>query len=423
MTGPTTTRGRLLLTLGLTGAVALFLATVPLHRDWFDLSVYYGTVDHWLHDGGRMYDYTVPGADGTAYGFTYPPFAALCMLPMALVSWSGAITICMLLNLAASAVVLYWLTGPVVRRHARHRWFAFAVAACLFALLEPVRDTFSFGQVNLVLLALVLFDAWLLSTGRGRYAGFAIGIAAAIKLTPAIFICYLAVTGRRRAAGTAAGTAAAATLLAAWVAPTASRDYWTEDLWDTDRIGVAAYVSNQSWRGVLARLTDPVPPSGAIWALGALAVMALWAHRVRRAAAAGDEAAGFALTGVAACLVSPITWVHHLVWLIPALTVLVDTGLRSGTPPARRRRLLSTAAAVYVILCSSVVWLWRFHPTGVDGFLGSNAYVWICLGLLLALPVHEPDAPVREPDVAFSPPPRRPDVDPSTPQRLPRWTP
>ncbi|MGO4759543.1 hypothetical protein AB4212_64810, partial [Streptomyces sp. 2MCAF27] len=80
MTGPTTTRGRLLLTLGLTGAVALFLATVPLHRDWFDLSVYYGTVDHWLHDGGRMYDYTVPGADGTAYGFTYPPFAALCML-------------------------------------------------------------------------------------------------------------------------------------------------------------------------------------------------------------------------------------------------------------------------------------------------------------------------------------------------------
>ncbi|MER7787378.1 glycosyltransferase 87 family protein [Streptomyces sp. NPDC097640] len=415
MTGPTTTRGRLLLTFGLTGAVALFLTTVPLHRDWFDLSVYYGTVGHWLHDGGRIYDYTTPGADGTAYGFTYPPFAALCMLPMALVSWPGAITICLLLNLAASAAVLYWLTGSLVRRHARHPWFGFTVVACLFALLEPVRDTFSFGQVNLVLLALVLFDARLLATGRGRYAGFGIGLAAAIKLTPAIFIIHLLVTGRRRAAGTAAATAAAATLLAAWVAPAPSRDYWTEDLWDTDRIGVAAYVSNQSWRGMLARLVDPVPPSGAVWALGALAVLAVWAHRVRRAAAARDEAAGFALTGVAACLVSPITWVHHLVWLIPALTVLADTALRPGTPPARRRRLLSTAAAVYVILCSSVVWLWRFHPTGLDGFLGSNAYVWICLGLLLALPV-------RAPDVAVSPPPRRTDVGRDTPERHPRRT-
>ncbi|GDY39733.1 glycosyltransferase 87 family protein [Streptomyces antimycoticus] len=386
MTGPTTSRGRLVLALALTVAVGLFLAFVPLHRDWFDLNVYYGAVGHWLRDG-RIYDFTIPGADGADYGFTYPPFAALCMLPMALFDWPAAITLSMVLNVAASATLLTWLIGPIVRRHGWNKWFAFVVAACLFALLEPVRDTFSFGQVNLLLLVLVFFDAWLLSTGRGRFAGCGIGLAAAIKLTPAIFIGYLLITRRWRAAATATATAAAATLLALAVAPGASRVYWTEALWDTDRIGVLSYVSNQSWEGVLARLVDPVPPSGVVWGLGVLAVLAVWARRVRWAAAVGDERAGFALTGVAACLISPITWVHHLVWLIPALAVLVDSGLRPDAPPARRRLLLRVCAVVYVLLCSSVVWLWRFDSTGVDGFLGSNAYVWICLGLLIALPL------------------------------------
>ncbi|WP_432035260.1 glycosyltransferase 87 family protein [Streptomyces cucumeris] len=388
MSGPLTPRGRLVVAAGLVAAVALFLGTVPLHRHWFDLQVYYGAVGHWLRDG-HIYAFTTPGADGADYGFTYPPFAALCMLPMTLVSWPGAVTISTALNVAASAAVLCRLVGPLVRRHGWTPWFAFTVAACLFALLEPVRDTFSFGQVNLLLLVLVLGDAWLLSSGRGRFAGYGTGLAAAVKLTPAIFIVYLAVTRRWRAAGTAAATAVAATLLAAWVAPGASREYWTEALWDTDRIGVLAYVSNQSWEGVLARLVDPLPPSGTAWGLGVLAVLAVWAHRVRGAAAAGDETAGYALTGVAACLISPVTWVHHLVWLIPALAVLAGSALRPGAPPARRRALLRTAGVVHVLLCSSLVWLWRFDSAGVDGFLGGNAYVWICVGLLVALPLRE----------------------------------
>lgn len=385
MTLPTSTHGRLLLVMGLAAAVGLFLATVPLHRDWFDLGVYYGTVDSWKH-GGSIYEYLVPG---THYGFTYPPFAALCMLPMTLVDWPSAVAISTLLNLAAAGAILYWTVGGAVRRQGWSRWFAFAVAGCLFVLLEPVRDTFSFGQVNLLLLALVLTDAWLLSTGRERFAGLGIGLAAAIKLTPAIFICYLLVTRRWRAAATASGVAVTATLLALWAAPEASRVYWTEAMWDTDRVGSLAYVSNQSWQGVLARLSEPGAPSRLVWAVGVIVLLCVWAWRARRAVAAGDEMAGFALTGLTACLISPVTWVHHLVWLFPALAVLMDAGLRHGKDDPRRRRLLRWAVAIYVILCSSVVWLWSWDATGVDGFLGSNTYVWISLGLLLALPLRE----------------------------------
>ncbi|MFD8227518.1 glycosyltransferase 87 family protein [Streptomyces massasporeus] len=363
---PRTDRGRLLLVLALATLVTVFTATVPLLRDWFDLRVYYGSIDSWVHHGGSVYDYRVPG---TTYGFTYPPFAAVAMLPMALLGLRAAIAAALLLNLAALAVILRLLAGPRLRRHG---WFAWALTACLLALFEPLRDTLSFGQVNLLLLALVLTDATLLATGRGRLAGVGIGLAAAIKLTPALFIGLLLVAGRRRAAAVATSVAVGATALAAWVDPDASRFYWTEALWDTNRVGRLGYVSNQSVQGILARLGEP---DRAVWALAVLLILGVWAVRARRAVAAGDWTAAFALTGLAACLVSPITWVHHLVWLLPSFAVLV----RAGRP--------RVAGALYAVLCTSVVWLWFDDASGVDGFLGSNTYAWITLGLLLWLPV------------------------------------
>ncbi|MFJ8001132.1 glycosyltransferase 87 family protein [Streptomyces sp. NPDC096310] len=375
-------------------ATAVFLATVPLHRDFFDVAVYWGAVGDWVH-GGRIYDYLKPG---THYGFTYPPFAAVAMAPMALVSWPVAVAISVALSALASALLLYWLAVPVVRcalaartdpaagegtRAAGRAWFVLTVAGCLFALLEPVRDTFSFGQVNLLLVALVFADARLLATGRGRYAGVGIGLATAVKLTPGLFIGYLLITGRRRQAAIACATAGGATLLAALVDPAASRDFWTGALWDTDRVGALSYVSNQSLQGVLARL-QPDHPNRVLWAVCVLAVLAVWAYRARAAVRAGDDRAGFALTGLAACLVSPVTWVHHLVWLIPALIVLADAA--SAGPDSGRRVRPALCAVLYVVLCSSVVWLWRWDSTGPDAFLGANTYVWITLGLLFVPP-------------------------------------
>jgi alpha-1,2-mannosyltransferase len=387
MNPPRTDRGRLLLVLVLAAAVTAFTATVPLLRDWFDLRVYYGAVNTWIHHGGRLYDYQVPG---TAYGFTYPPFAAVSMLPMTIVGLRTAIVGSVLLNLAALALILHVLTDGTWRRYG---WFGCALGACLLALFEPLRDTFSFGQVNLLLLALVLTDAWLLSRGRDRWAGVGIGLAAAIKLTPAVFIGLLLLARRWRAAAVAGAVTAAATAFAALVAPDASRFYWTEALWDTSRVGRLDYVSNQSLQGILARLGDTHRTA---WAAAVLVVLGVWVWRTRRALAADDWTAAFALTAATACLVSPITWVHHLVWLLPAFAVLV----RTGHP--------RVAGALYAVLCTSVVWLWFHDASGVDGFLGSNTYTWITLGLLLWLPAGQlrvGSLPLRRSSSATAPAP------------------
>lgn len=371
-------------------AVSAFLAIVMVPRGFFDLNVYHGALNYWLHDGGQLYDYLRPR---TEYGFTYPPFAAFVMLPMAFVSWPVAIVISAALTAASAVLVLHWLVTPIARRHGWTPWFAVAIAVCLAAAFEPMRETFAFGQVNAVLLALVLGDAVLLVSREGRFAGgrlgrlagVGIGLATAIKLTPGIFIVFLLIARRWRAAAVASATAAGATVLAAAIAPDASRIFWTEALWNTDRIGDLSYISNQSVQGMLARL-DPTDPGKGIWLVTVLAVLAVWAWRVWRA----DLLTGVALTGVVGCLISPVTWIHHLVWLIPAFVLLVDRALIA----AGRRRwvLLGVAVAGYALLCSRLVWAFRVDFQGIEGFVFSNAYLWVSLALLVGLPTRAPSA-------------------------------
>jgi len=355
-------------------ATAAFLSFAAMRHDFFDLKVYYGAINYWVHDGGQIYDWLKPNSK---YGYTYPPFAALAMVPMAFVSWPVAIVISCAAAVVTTGLLIYWLVDPIARREGWTRWFAFAIAVCLVAAFEPMRETFSFGQVNTLLLFLVAADLlWLAARGH-KAAGVGIGLATAIKLTPGIFIVYLLVTRRWRTAITASATAAAATLVAAALAPDASRQFWTEMLWNTDRIGSLSFISNQSLEGVVARL-DPVHPSTIVWLVLVAATLAVWVWRVRHA----DVRTGLALTGVVGCLISPVTWVHHLVWLLPALILLFDRALA-----ARDRRLIAFAIFTYGMLISRFVWIWERGSPGVSGFIGSNMYVWLSIALLVLLPI------------------------------------
>ncbi|MFJ6197173.1 glycosyltransferase 87 family protein [Micromonospora sp. NPDC092111] len=388
--GAKRTAGQVVGVVVLAVAVAAFLSVAAVRHGFFDLKVYYGALDFWVHDHGEIYDYLKPG---TQYGFTYPPFAALVMLPMAYLPWPVAITVSVAASVLVSAVLIWWLLDPVARRAGWTRWFVLAVALCLAAAFEPMRETVNFGQVNMLLLFLVALDLLRLLPAGNRWAGVGIGLATAIKLTPGVFIVYLLITRRFRAAVTAVAAAVAATLLAAALFPDATREFWTSALWNTDRVGELAFVSNQSLRGMVARL-HPEHPSSLAWLVLVLATLVVWAWRARAAARLGDEATGLALTGALMCLVSPVTWVHHLVWLIPGLILLVDNAVAAPAGSRRRRVLLAFAVVAYGLLCSRIVWAWEKDFTGVDGFLGSNTYVWISLALLVLPPIRTWAAPV-----------------------------
>ncbi|HEU4348347.1 MAG TPA: glycosyltransferase 87 family protein, partial [Actinoplanes sp.] len=299
-------------------------------------------------------------------------------------------------TVVSTALVTWWLAGPAIRRAGWTPWFAGGVAVALALCFEPVRETFSFGQVNTLLLALVAADL-LFGVARGRrWAGVAIGLATAIKLTPGVFILYLLVTRRWRAAWTAMATAAGVTLVTAAIFPDESREFWTAALWDTSRVGDPGYLSNQSLRGFIARLQiDSL--ENYLWIIGVVLVLAVWFRRVR--ASAGDQYAGLALTGVLGCLISPVTWVHHCVWLLPALVRCVEAGL-SGAG----RRYLYLGGAAYLVMTSRLTWLWENATRLPLAVIGANLYVYFSLAFLLWTPApaddHEPvispAAPARQ---------------------------
>jgi alpha-1,2-mannosyltransferase len=368
---------------GLFVAAWAFDAAFAVRHGFFDLRVYFGAMNHWVEGNGELYDYLLPG---TKYGFTYPPFAALAMLPMSYVGWHVAIGISLLLTVASALAVIYWLVEPMARRNGWSPWFVVGIAAALAVAFEPMRETFLFGQVNAILLVLVAADVLFLVRYNRSIAGVGIGLATAIKLTPGIFIIYLLITKRFRAAAVASGTVMAATVLAGAVAPDASRIFWTDALWNTSRVGENSFVSNQSLNGVVHRW-DSIQPSTATWGLLVLATLAVWAWRSRQAARRGDEAMGLALTGIVGVLISPITWVHHLVWVLPALVLLVDRGLVKGLSKRRRNWLLGLAAVTYMVMCSRLVWAFNGRFETWYGWLGSNAYVWLSLIMLVAVPL------------------------------------
>lgn len=245
----------------------------------------------------------------TGYPFTYPPIAALVMVPLAVLPgwlaaalWTGASAGC----LAASVVV--------VRRALGRRtpgWLVVLVGVGSLAL-EPVWQNVSFGQINLVLMLAVLVD---LVRPERRMSGVLVGLAAGVKLTPLAFIVLLALVGHRGAAARASLAFAGTVVVGLAVVPGAA-SYWTDGLLDPGRVGPPALAHNQSVSGVLTRLLGEPPPT-LLWlaiagplAIAMLLVGAEWWRR-------GDRVLGTCLGAMAMLLASPVSWSHHWVWAVP----------------------------------------------------------------------------------------------------------
>ncbi|MGN9778700.1 glycosyltransferase family 87 protein [Micromonospora sp. H33] len=357
-------------------------------HDFFDLKIYMRAMDWWAA-GNPLYDYVQPDRVQGALYFTYPPFSALLLRPFALLPLGATVAIFTLLTILAVVVTTRWLVGPVIARHHLPRVFTLTVAVLLVLAVESTRETITFGQINMLLVVLILADLLFAVPRNGRWAGVGVGLAAALKLFPGIFIVYLLACRRWRAAAVASATAAGATLLAAAVAPRDSWRFWTHELWATDRVGRTDYTGNQSLFGLLSRLTTPQEPDRLIWLALVTLVAGYGLWRAARAARAGDALTGLTLTGLVGALVSPITWTHHIYWFVPAVVVLVDAAL--ATSGGERRRLLTAAAGTTVVIVYGVVtfqdWGTAQVPTdSVGEFLVRNTYVLISLLLLVGLP-------------------------------------
>jgi alpha-1,2-mannosyltransferase len=376
-------------TLVFLASAAMMLASVlagvklqPFHPvrsfGFFDLRIYRESAQTVL--AGRPL-YAAKFQDG--FGFTYPPFAALLFLPLAGLPLHVDDAAVALLNIALVVVIVRCtlrLRPTTVDSHWRSTGPATAwLLAALALWIEPITSAIGFGQIDLLVAALVIFDLTGSNDSRSSAIGVGVGLAAALKLTPLIFIPYLAFTGRGRMAARALATFALSIACAFVVLPRDAIAYWGGAFADIRRVTgqrplAGRDPSNQSLRGALLRIAPGLPHRTEVWLLACVLTTGLGLLLAVRAARRGDQAWGFVLTAVTGLLICPVSWTHHWTIAVPGLLLLIISPRHS-----RRGRALQAAAVVFA-LGAAAIWIEILKPQGgaglgVGGLLLGDLYV------------------------------------------------
>ncbi|SDD51260.1 glycosyltransferase 87 family protein [Actinokineospora iranica] len=297
-------------------------------------------------DGAPLYEEgkaALPTIGGT---FKYTPFAAVLFVPLVGIPVSVAPALVLGANVFALLAVVW--TGWAMLGHARDhgRLAATAALGALSLGLQPVLWNNTWGQVNLILMAMVVLDLALPDHHRAK--GALVGVAAGIKLVPGIFIVYLLLTRRFRAAAVSASAVAATVGVGFLVLPGESWRFWTGNVADANRIVGSAFTlgsENQTLRGVIGRALGDAEPPALLWlsVAGLVAVVALAVAVL--ASRQGNELLAVATVGVTGVLIAPMGWSHYWVWFVPFLVLGAHAAYVN-----RSRLMLASTAAGYLLL-------------------------------------------------------------------------
>lgn len=252
--------------------------------------------------------------------FDYTPFAALASLPLTFLTPLVAKVLGLTVNVGLVAYVVRRCLVVLGTTSAAGMWGLGALLMALVCWLEPVRLSLQLGQVNVIIMAVVVAD--LLGPEKRKWAGLGIGLVAGVKLTPALFIVFLVLVGRRRAALLATATFAATVALGWLVLPSDSRYFWLRGGFDDVARITSDPVANTSVKGLFLRLH--LGAGTTMLAVGALAVVALAVAVL--AWRCGQPVLALALVGMSSAAVSPFSWSHHWVWVAP---LMVHLGYRA----------------------------------------------------------------------------------------------
>jgi alpha-1,2-mannosyltransferase len=355
-------------------AGALFLAAVAVHA-WLISAYpsYWGQTDATTYRDAGIAVHTDPAqlyALKLGVGrqpFTYPPFAALLFAAasgQSFTAWQVTLTAA---TIALLPLVAYQALGLAGRPRGLPRLAGALAIAAVGLWLEPVAETLVFGQVNMLLLALVVGDLALPDRFRGK--GIGIGLAAAVKLTPLIFIPYLLFSRRIRAAVVATLTFGATVALGYALLPAASAAFWHSQLTTYD---AQFHMLNQSLSGAVVRLTDNGPQAHAYWLAAAIVTGVVGLGAATLASRRGHELLGLVTCGATGLLISPVSWSHHYVYVVPALALAC-----SG--PQRRSYRVAGAAVIIALFG-----YWPMPIGGDGGFRAASG--WLPRGLLRLVP-------------------------------------
>lgn len=275
--------------------------------------------------GGALYDY-----EFWAGYWSYPPFGAVVMTPLAILPLGLLFPLWTAFSLAALLVVVKISFAGLLNglRAANTRVLTMLALAITAVVAAPASSALGFGQLGIILTAMCLFDAVVLLGRQSKWTGVLIGVSAAIKLTPGLFIVYFLLRRQWRAAATSLATVFSCWVFAGIVAWDATRTYFGEGilLRTTNQINMDDFEwMNQSVFGATDRLLDGTGQL-VLYVVLAMVTFAVGMSFAVRLGNHGRLLAAATVVGLTSVLCSPVAWLHHAIWVIPALGVIAGDG-------------------------------------------------------------------------------------------------
>jgi alpha-1,2-mannosyltransferase len=318
-------------------------------------------VGPYYHSGYYAPLYDWGGYSALALKFTYTPFAAIAFALASFLPWAAMWVASVVGNIAALLAALWFTFGGLGYRDRRIRLGATLLAAAVTFWLQPVVRTIYLGQVNLVLMAMIMWDLCqpdTLTSGRTRWwKGVATGVAAGVKLVPLIFVPYLLVTRRFREAAAALAGFFATVGLGFAILPHDSSQWWLHGMFlsDGNRTGFMGWAGNQSLRAIITRFAGSVAAGQDPWIVAAVVAVAAGIAAAYLLDRAGYPVPALLATALTGLLVSPVSWDHHWVWVALGVAVAGHYALAAGRAGAVRSRARRTARWLWALVAFMIV--------------------------------------------------------------------
>jgi alpha-1,2-mannosyltransferase len=320
-------------------------------------------------------------------GFTYPPFAAVLVRPLAALSDQAAVSVWLLLGLCCTITAAIILARTALPKS----WPRVELGLLAALAFAPATYNYWHGQINplIFLLLVVAYQAY--TRDREIVCGVCLGLAAGIKVAPIVLVLLLL---RRHLWGgvIAAMVTGALTALIGFVVlgAGATHTFLTLVFPTLDR--AVGWIYNQSLTGAVSRLGDQsvltVQPSAQAITLVSLAAaaavlgLATWMTRpgTRTSAERGAE---FGMGVTAMLLAGSLAWFPHFTHLL--IPIFAAAGLVASRGWRASRELVAAAATtlfVFAVLAPAAI-----AQVDIHGLVAlSQSAAWWPLLQLFSLP-------------------------------------
>ena len=304
------------------------------------------------------------------FPYLYPPPSLLCFYPFSATTYDAAKVRLLVVSHVCLLVILYLLFLRIRPFEPPEGWRgpAFALMTVYVLNYYPVADNFAWGQINLIVLALVCF-AWLALKRGGRALSIAVPLSLSIllKTYPFLLLPLLVIRKRYAAAAWTLALVALYGLVSWWVLPKGLWGDWLANVAPTGGYGLRPFNLpfvpvepwNHSINGFMLFVQDRSPSllgmptrlftkpltyllAGAVGA----ATVGLAFLSSRRGQGERTLDADVSLFLLMMFLIAPLSWEHHLVYALPAALFGIEFLLKGR---ARAVTALGALGALFLL--------------------------------------------------------------------------